>query len=100
MDQRLAQLQDLINSQQAAFNAACIGKTLDVLFEQSGRRDGQIVGRSAYLQPVHVMASTDLIGEVKAVTLTHIERYSFFGEAPSHSAPAHRHTSLSATTGA
>jgi tRNA-2-methylthio-N6-dimethylallyladenosine synthase len=102
MDQRLAQLQDLINSQQAAFNAACVGKTLDVLFEQSGRREGQIVGRSAYLQPVHVMASTDLIGQVGPVTLTHIERYSFFGEAPSPAAPAtsHRHAALSATTGA
>jgi tRNA-2-methylthio-N6-dimethylallyladenosine synthase len=100
MDQRLAQLQDLIDSRQAAFNAACIGKTLDVLFEKSGRRDGQIVGRSAYLQPVHVMASTDLIGQIGPVTLTHIERYSFFGEAPAPAATSHRHASLSATTGA
>ena len=102
MDQRLAQLQDLINSQQAAFNAACIGKTLDVLFEQAGRRPGQIVGRSAYLQPVHVMASADLVGKVRPVTLASLERYSFFGEAPSDIAPAAspRNASLSATTGA
>jgi tRNA-2-methylthio-N6-dimethylallyladenosine synthase len=79
MDQRLAQLQQLIDSRQSAFNASCIGKTLDVLFEQAGRRDGQIVGRSAYLQPVHVMAPADIIGQVLPVTLTGIERYSFFG---------------------
>jgi tRNA-2-methylthio-N6-dimethylallyladenosine synthase len=102
MDQRLAQLQALIDSQQAAFNAACVGKTLDVLFEQAGRRKGQIVGRSAYLQPVHIMAAPDIIGEVRPVKLTGLERYSFFGEAPSQAAPAasHQDTSLSATTGA
>ena len=82
MDQRLAQLQQLIDSQQSAFNAGCIGKTLDVLFEQAGRRAGQIVGRSAYLQPVHVMASADIIGQVLPVTLTGLERYSFFGDLP------------------
>ena len=82
MDQRLAQLQQLIDSQQSAFNAACIGKTFDVLFEQAGRRAGQIVGRSAYLQPVHVMAAPDIIGQVLPVTLTGLERYSFFGDLP------------------
>jgi tRNA-2-methylthio-N6-dimethylallyladenosine synthase len=104
MDQRLAQLQQLINGQQAAFNAACIGKTFDVLFDQAGRRAGQIVGRSAYLQPVHVMGGADIIGQVMPVTLDRIERYSFFGELPAQHAPAlasHRdHASLTATTGA
>jgi tRNA-2-methylthio-N6-dimethylallyladenosine synthase len=104
MDQRLAQLQQLIDSQQAAFNAGCIGKTLDVLFEQAGRRAGQFVGRSAYLQPVHVMASPDIIGRVLPVTLTGLERYSFFGDLAAARAPAvasHReHASLTATTGA
>jgi tRNA-2-methylthio-N6-dimethylallyladenosine synthase len=107
MDQRLAQLQQLIDSQQTAFNAACLGKTLDVLFEHSGRRAGQIVGRSAYLQPVHVMAAPDLVGEVRPVRLAHIERYSFFGDLLADPAadrrPAatpHRNASLSATTGA
>jgi tRNA-2-methylthio-N6-dimethylallyladenosine synthase len=104
MDQRLAQLQQLIDSQQSAFNAGCIGKTLDVLFEQAGRRAGQLVGRSAYLQPVHVMASPDIVGKVLPVTLTGLERYSFFGDLPAEHAPAaasHRdHASLTATTGA
>ena len=101
MDQRLAQLQQLIDSQQSAFNAACIGKTLDVLFEQAGRRAGQIVGRSAYLQPVHVMAGADLIGQVRPVTVNGLERYSFFGELPAPAIAPHRdHASLTATTGA
>jgi tRNA-2-methylthio-N6-dimethylallyladenosine synthase len=79
MDERLARLQDLINSQQSAFNAAAIGTTMDVLFESDGRVGGQIVGRSAYLQPVHVMASADLIGRVLPVRIEKLERFSLFG---------------------
>jgi tRNA-2-methylthio-N6-dimethylallyladenosine synthase len=80
MDDRLAQLQALIDRQQADFNAASVGKTLDVLFERDARKPGQLVGRSAWLQPVHVMASTDIVGQVLPVRLTGLERYSFFGE--------------------
>jgi tRNA-2-methylthio-N6-dimethylallyladenosine synthase len=79
MDERLARLQDLINSQQSAFNAAAIGTTMDVLFESPGRVGGQIVGRSAYLQPVHVMASADIIGRVLPVRIEKLERFSLFG---------------------
>ena len=91
MDQRLAQLQQLIDRRQAAFNAACIGKTVDVLFEQAGRRNGQMVGRSAYLQPVHVMAAPDIVGQVLPVTLTSLERYSFFGDLPPAFRPRRSH---------
>ncbi len=79
MDERLARLQDLINSQQSAFNTAAIGTTMEVLFEGNGRNPGQIVGRSAYLQPVHVMASTDIIGRVLPVRIERLERFSLLG---------------------
>jgi tRNA-2-methylthio-N6-dimethylallyladenosine synthase len=90
MDQRLARLQDLIDSQQAAFNAAAIGKTVDVLFERAGRKPGQIVGRTAYLQPAHVMAAPDIIGDVLPVTIDSLERYSLLGTL---AAPATERTS-------
>ena len=79
MDERLARLQDLINSQQSAFNKAAIGTTMDVLFEGPARNRGQIVGRSAYLQPVHVMASPDIIGQVMPVRIERLERFSLLG---------------------
>ena len=79
MDERLARLQDLINSQQSAFNRAAIGTTMDVLFEGPARNPGQIVGRSAYLQPVHVMASPDIIGQVMPVRIERLERFSLLG---------------------
>jgi tRNA-2-methylthio-N6-dimethylallyladenosine synthase len=82
MDERLARLQHLIDSQQHAFNRAAVGTTVDVLFERPARDPGQIVGRTAYLQPAHVMASDDIIGQVLPVTITGHERYSLFGTLP------------------
>jgi tRNA-2-methylthio-N6-dimethylallyladenosine synthase len=79
MDERLVRLQNLIDSQQSAFNAATIGRTVDVLFERPARNPGQIVGRTAYLQPAHVMASNDIIGQVLPVTIESLERYSLLG---------------------
>jgi tRNA-2-methylthio-N6-dimethylallyladenosine synthase len=104
MDERLARLQGLIDSQQAAFNAAAIGKTVDVLFERAARNAGQIVGRTAFLQPAHVMASPDIIGQVLPVTIDSVERYSLIGAlaepAPSHVSPLSQpvNTSLPAMT--
>ena len=79
MDERLVRLQTLIDTQQAAFNAAAIGTTVDVLFERPARNPGQIVGRTAYLQPAHVMASADIVGQVLPVTIQSLERYSLLG---------------------
>jgi tRNA-2-methylthio-N6-dimethylallyladenosine synthase len=101
MDKRLAQLQQLIDRKQSAFNSACVGQTFDVLFEQPGKREGQIVGRSPYLQPVHVMAPADIIGTVHSVTTTALERYSLFGTLNhTRTAQATAPISLIATTGA
>ncbi|WP_445218844.1 tRNA (N6-isopentenyl adenosine(37)-C2)-methylthiotransferase MiaB [Bradyrhizobium sp. Pa8] len=80
MDQRLERLQELIDSQQSAFNKAAIGSTVDVLFERPARKEGQIVGRTAFLQPAHVMASPDIIGQILPVRIDSLERYSFLGE--------------------
>jgi len=73
-------LQELIDSQQSAFNQAAIGSTVDVLFERAARNPGQIVGRTAYLQPAHVMALPDIIGQVLPVRIESLERYSLLGE--------------------
>jgi tRNA-2-methylthio-N6-dimethylallyladenosine synthase len=80
MDERLVRLQELIDSQQSAFNKAAIGNTVDVLFERAARNPGQIVGRTAYLQPAHVIASPEIIGQVLPVTIASLERYSLLGE--------------------
>jgi tRNA-2-methylthio-N6-dimethylallyladenosine synthase len=78
-DERLQRLQKEIDRHQAAFMARCHGRTFDVLFDKRGRRPGQIVGRSPYLQPVQVMAPAELIGEIRPVTVTEVGSNSLFG---------------------
>jgi tRNA-2-methylthio-N6-dimethylallyladenosine synthase len=77
--ERLHRLQAVIERHQARFNASCEGATFDVLFEKPGKRPGQIVGRSPWLQPVHVMAPSSLIGEVVPVTIVEVGTNSLFG---------------------
>jgi len=68
--ERLAALQDLLNEQQLAFNHACVGQQMNILLERPGRKPGQLVGRSPYMQAVHVNAPDSLIGEVVALAIT------------------------------
>jgi tRNA-2-methylthio-N6-dimethylallyladenosine synthase len=68
--ERLLRLQELLESDQTRFNTACVGKTLPVLFEKLGRRAGQLVGRSPYLQAVHAEAREALLGCVVAVEIS------------------------------
>ena len=51
-----------------------------MLFERGGRKPGQIVGRTAYLQPAHVMAPDSIVGQVLPVRVDSLERYSLLGE--------------------
>ena len=66
---RLAALQKLLLKQQYAFDDSQIGKVLPVLFEKSAREQGQIMGRTPYLQPVHVHVDAGLIGQVADVRI-------------------------------
>ncbi|TMJ78343.1 MAG: tRNA (N6-isopentenyl adenosine(37)-C2)-methylthiotransferase MiaB [Alphaproteobacteria bacterium] len=66
---RLHRLQELLDCQQAAFNSACVGEVIPVLFEREGRHRGQLVGRSPYLQPVHATADSALLGRVVEVAI-------------------------------
>lgn len=52
-DDRLARLQETINKSQFAFNQLFVGQRMAVLFERRGRRPGQWIGRSPYMQAVH-----------------------------------------------
>jgi tRNA-2-methylthio-N6-dimethylallyladenosine synthase len=76
---RLQTLQSLLREQQARFNAACVGTTMNVLFTGPGRHPGQIAGRSQYLQPIHVTGSASLIGEETAVRIRAVHPNSLSG---------------------
>jgi tRNA-2-methylthio-N6-dimethylallyladenosine synthase len=66
---RLDALQKLLLAQQYAFDDSRIGKVLPVLFEKAARDAGQLMGRTPYLQPVHVTADATLIGTVADVKI-------------------------------
>ncbi|MBV9859004.1 MAG: tRNA (N6-isopentenyl adenosine(37)-C2)-methylthiotransferase MiaB [Alphaproteobacteria bacterium] len=77
--ERLAVLQQLLREQQARFNAGCIGRVLPILLEKPGRHPGQLAGRSPYLQPVHVAAGAERIGEIVPVLIRAVEPNSLAG---------------------
>ncbi len=80
--ERLARLQELLNNQQQVFNRGCVGMRLTVLFERPGRRPGQLVGRSPYMQAVHAEADTARIGELAEVDILAAGPNSLSGRSP------------------
>jgi tRNA-2-methylthio-N6-dimethylallyladenosine synthase len=68
MDERLQRLQERINSHQLAFNRSKVGTDSEVLIERKGKLPGQMIGRSPWLQSVHVETSAQP-GDIVGVTL-------------------------------
>ena len=65
MDERLQRLQAALGRDQQAFNAASVGRACQVLVERPGKLPGQMLGKSPWLQSVHLMgdhAIGDLVG--------------------------------------
>ena len=86
--ERLQRLQAAITRQWRAFNRQFAGNTVEVLLEKPGKRPGQLVGRTPYLQAVQVMAPRTLIGSLVPVTVTEIGSNTLFGAlAREHRAP-------------
>ena len=69
-DERLQRLQALIVEQQHAFTVSMAGRTMSTLIEKPGRRAGQRVGRSPWLQPVIVDEKAGGIGDIIDVRIT------------------------------
>jgi tRNA-2-methylthio-N6-dimethylallyladenosine synthase len=68
MDERLQRLQAALNRDQAAFNAATVGRRCDVLIERAGKLPGQMLGKSPWLQSVHLQTSA-AIGDLIQVEI-------------------------------
>ncbi len=67
--ERLRVLQDELNRQQIAFNETCVGREMPVLFDRPGGRDGQLVGRSPYMQAVHAALPHSQLGDIVNVMI-------------------------------
>ena len=81
--ERLQRLQALLGEQQIAFNEACAGRTMPVLFDRRGRGEAQLVGRSPYLQSVHIDGAPEhLFGQLVDVEIEEGHRNSLRGRLP------------------
>ncbi|MBI0476298.1 tRNA (N6-isopentenyl adenosine(37)-C2)-methylthiotransferase MiaB [Sphingomonas sp. MA1305] len=69
MDERLQRLQAALNRDQHAFNAASVNRDCQVLVERRGKLPGQVLGKSPWLQSVHLITDA-AIGDLLDVTLT------------------------------
>jgi tRNA-2-methylthio-N6-dimethylallyladenosine synthase len=78
--ERLQRLQALLSRQQAAFQSALVGCTLPVLVERPGRLPGQMVGRSPYLNAVHLAAPAQSAGTIITARIVGTEANSLAGE--------------------
>ena len=68
MDERLQRLQAAINRDQEAFNRASVGRTCEILLERKGKLPGQLIGKSPWLQSVHLV-SGGKIGDMVEVQI-------------------------------
>ncbi|MDT7535779.1 tRNA (N6-isopentenyl adenosine(37)-C2)-methylthiotransferase MiaB [Sphingobium sp. SA2] len=80
MDERLARLQAAINRHQVAFNSATVGRRTDILLERKGRYPGQLIGKTPWLQSVHVTAPDSAIGDLIEVDIISAGPNSLAGE--------------------
>ncbi|MEM1409806.1 MAG: tRNA (N6-isopentenyl adenosine(37)-C2)-methylthiotransferase MiaB [Pseudomonadota bacterium] len=78
--ERLQRLQALLQEQKRAFDEAQVGRALPVLLEKVGRQEGQLVGRTPYLQSVHVVAPQDLLGTIVPIRIKSAGPNSLKGE--------------------
>ena len=80
LNKRLNKIQSLLNDQQKKFNETSLGKEVDVLFTNLGKKNNQYVGRTPFLQPVHVFSSSDLVGKILKIKIERLTSFSFHGK--------------------
>ena len=78
--ERLDVLQTKLFDLQTKFNQSCVGQTFDVLFEQKGRHKGQLIGRTPYMQNVHVVAQSEMMGQIQKIKILSATTNSLKGE--------------------
>jgi tRNA-2-methylthio-N6-dimethylallyladenosine synthase len=94
--ERLMTLQELLRKQQQQFLQSRVDMTMDVLLEKKGKKEGQLVGRSPWLQPVNIDAPFSLLGELVTVHITHAGTNSLFAKLTSSDYTHHKDVAVHA----
>jgi tRNA-2-methylthio-N6-dimethylallyladenosine synthase len=93
---RLARLQALLLEQQTTFNTSCVGADIQVLLEKPGKLAHQFIGRSPWLQSVHVVSPQSQIGDMVTARILSTTAISLKGELVESPAPVIATTSAAA----
>ncbi|MFC4292413.1 tRNA (N6-isopentenyl adenosine(37)-C2)-methylthiotransferase MiaB [Sphingorhabdus arenilitoris] len=80
MDERLQRLQQLLGQQQYEFNRSVIGQSCDILLERKGKYEGQLIGKSPWLQSTHVDMPGLKIGDMVRVQINEAGYSSVTGD--------------------
>jgi len=79
-DERLQRLQALIRHQQTVFNKSTVGKMMTALLDRDGKHEGQLLGKTPYMQSVHVQGNEGSRGQLTEVRITEGFMNSVSGE--------------------
>ena len=77
--ERLLILQEILYAQQLGFNRSFIGKSMEVLIERR-KKNNQIVGKSPYMQAVHLLEDNYDIGDILNIKVFDADKNSLKGE--------------------
>ena len=79
LNKRLKKIQKVLLDQQNYFNNTFLEKEVEVLFTKKTNKTDQFVGRTKYLQPVHVFSKVNLIGKILRIKIEKLTSFSFHG---------------------
>ena len=79
-NERLQKLQNLLAQQQTAFNQQKVGMTMQILLEKPGKYEGQLIGKSPYMQSTVIQNPNYQIGDMPSVIITKATQNSLYGE--------------------
>ena len=79
LNKRLKKIQKVLLDQQNYFNNSFLEKEVEVLFTKKTNKTDQFVGRTKYLQPVHVFSKVNLIGKILRIKIEKLTSFSFHG---------------------
>ena len=80
MDERLVRLQAVIAQSQLRFNKSMLGTVQPVLLERPGRKPGQAIGRTPYMQSVVLENAVHRLGQLVDVHIAEAYELSLKGE--------------------
>ncbi len=78
--ERLMRLQALLLEQQKEAYEAVVGKVLPVLLTEKGKKDGQLIGYTPYLQSTHVSLDDSYLNKIVSLKITKASATSLSSE--------------------